>query len=110
MFHPAFIMIAAAQAGQGTPATPGQTPTTTPAQTPPAAQAPMAVPATTPDQNNTTVLPAIQAAPIIQPFIKQMIVAEPMRIALTPKIDGKIDPEEWDALTAIDTANTYFQW
>lgn len=33
-----------------------------------------------------------------------------MRLALSPNIDGKIEPEEWDPFTTIDGVDTYFQW
>lgn len=38
------------------------------------------------------------------------VVAEVERIQLTPKIDGKIDEEEWDPLGSSGDAKTYFQW
>lgn len=43
-------------------------------------------------------------------FIKPITVGETTRIALTPKVDGKLDPEEWDPLSTADGASTYFQW
>jgi len=52
--------------------------------------------------------PAQQAAP--QPFSSAFIVAEPNRIALTPKIDGKLDDEEWDLLSTSADMKDYFQW
>lgn len=42
-------------------------------------------------------------------FTAQNIVAETRRLAITPNLDGKISPEEWDAFTTGDS-NTYFQW
>jgi hypothetical protein len=37
-------------------------------------------------------------------------VAEADRVALTPKIDGKIEDEEWDPFTSTANAKTYLQW
>lgn len=45
-----------------------------------------------------------------QPFSTAQNVAEPDRLALTPKIDGRLEAEEWDALTAGDGNDTFFQW
>lgn len=36
--------------------------------------------------------------------------AEPNRLAITPKLDGKIDTEEWDELAATESIKSYFQW
>src|SRR5258706_9110170 len=49
------------------------------------------------------------AQPVSSPFSAPLSVAEPDRLALTPKLDGKIDPEEWDELTS-QSAPTYLQW
>ncbi len=51
-----------------------------------------------------------QGAPPVQPFSTPFSIAEPNRIALTPKIDGKIDDEEWDPLSASADMKSYFQW
>jgi len=45
-----------------------------------------------------------------QPFSTATIVASPDRIAATPKIDGVLDPEEWDPLTTSARVASYFQW
>src|SRR5579862_6909494 len=37
-------------------------------------------------------------------------VVETQRIELTPKIDGKIDDEEWDPFSTSGPVKTYFQW
>ena len=38
------------------------------------------------------------------------VVAETTRIELTPKLDGKIEDEEWDALETSGETKTYLQW
>lgn len=38
------------------------------------------------------------------------VVAEPTRIELTPKLDGKIEDEEWDAFGTSGDVKTYLQW
>jgi hypothetical protein len=38
------------------------------------------------------------------------VVAETNRIRLTPRIDGKIEEEEWDALGTSGETKTYLQW
>ncbi len=50
--------------------------------------------------------PAIAPIPAPPPFE----VKNPTRIALTPTLDGKIDPEEWESLAQIGPVETYFQW
>ncbi len=56
-------------------------------------------------QEPTAVAPA--PAPSFQsPFV----VAEPNRLALTPKIDGEIGDEEWDPLISTETAKVFQQW
>lgn len=66
---------------------PAQEPVQTPVQTPVATPAPV--------------------APAVPPFQSTLAVAETTRLALTPKLDGDITPEEWDPFTK---DNTYFQW
>lgn len=48
----------------------------------------------------------LAAAGAPQDFAKPMDVVQPLRIELTPALDGKIDAEEWDPLTP----GTYLQW
>lgn len=43
-------------------------------------------------------------------FTALPVVAEPSRIALTPKLDGRIEPEEWDAFSSSGGITTFFQW
>ena len=43
-------------------------------------------------------------------FVKAMTVQQLGRLAITPKIDGKIDPEEWDPFSSDNGVNTYFEW
>src|SRR4051812_44034989 len=38
------------------------------------------------------------------------VVAEVSRIRLTPKIDGKLEEEEWDPLGESDAVKTFLQW
>jgi hypothetical protein len=55
--------------------------------------------------------PSTQTAPAQGPsFQTPMNVAEPVRIALTPKLDGVIDNEEWDPLVSGPGLKGYFQW
>jgi hypothetical protein len=44
------------------------------------------------------------------PFTVAPEIAEPERLALTPLLDGRIDQEEWDPLTAANGVETFFQW
>jgi hypothetical protein len=44
------------------------------------------------------------------PFQTPFVVAEPNRLALTPKLDGELSDEEWDPLVSSDTLKGYFQW
>ncbi|HWD41154.1 MAG TPA: hypothetical protein VG944_20060 [Fimbriimonas sp.] len=37
-------------------------------------------------------------------------IAEPVRLQITPKLDGRIDNDEWDPLTTAGDSKTYFQW
>lgn len=41
----------------------------------------------------------------VAPNVRQIV-----RLALTPKLDGSIEPEEWDLLSTNDNGETYFQW
>src|SRR5690242_14981297 len=55
------------------------------------------------------ILPLLLAAAgfeIQDQFSQPLEVAQPVRLQLTPNLDGKIDREEWDALGS----NTYLQW
>lgn len=55
--------------------------------------------------------PAVTAPAVVAPdFTAAPMVAEPHRLALTPKMDGVIANEEWDLLTSTKGAKTYFQW
>jgi hypothetical protein len=45
-----------------------------------------------------------------QDFNTPNLVAEPERLALTPTIDGVIDPNEWDAFSGEKDRETYLQW
>lgn len=52
---------------------------------------------------------ALAVAPF-GPFTKPIVVAQPARLAITPALDGKLQPEEWDELSDIEGGKTYFQW
>ncbi|AIE88145.1 hypothetical protein [Fimbriimonas ginsengisoli] len=57
-------------------------------------------------QNSTPVqTPATAPA-----FQTPMTVAEQMRLAITPKLDGVIEDEEWDPLVSAEGLKGYFQW
>jgi len=59
----------------------------------------------------TATPPANQAPALLKPdFQAAPPVAEPVRLALTPKLDGVIATEEWDPFTSTPTAKTYLQW
>ena len=45
-----------------------------------------------------------------QPFITKEDIADTTRLALTPKLDGTIDSEEWDPFVQSGDLDTYFQW
>src|SRR4051812_13139307 len=51
-----------------------------------------------------------QAPQVPQPFIDREDIADLTRLALTPKLDGKIDTEEWDPFVQSNGMDTYFQW
>lgn len=121
MFHPVILLIALGHLQTPTsPPTPAQAPQTpqTPVQTPAPTNQPApgtttpAVPTTTPAGTTpTTATAAPVAFNIAAMFVKPLTVAEPVRLAITPKIDGKIDPEEWDAFATLDGGvDTFFQW
>lgn len=61
-------------------------------------------------------LPAIIAAlslPVTQdatPFTQAQTVVEPARLAITPVLDGLVNPDEWDALTKSNDGETFLQW
>lgn len=81
---------------------PIQQPPSNPAQTPPANQTPAnPAPAQTPPAPAPLSPTALTTA---------QTVVEPHRIALTPKIDGKLDEEEWDPLVAGGPVTGYLEW
>lgn len=43
-------------------------------------------------------------------FAKPYAVTQPVRLAITPVMDGKIDDEEWDTLSTDGGCQSYFQW
>lgn len=50
------------------------------------------------------------AAPAAVDFTEAMRVAEESRLAITPSLDGKLDPEEWDTLWSGGEEAVYLQW
>lgn len=44
------------------------------------------------------------------PLDKPLQVGQPVRLAITPILDGKLDSEEWDVLAQSELAETFFQW
>lgn len=47
-------------------------------------------------------------APIQDP--SDFEVAEPIRLAMTPRLDGELSPEEWDRLSSSGGVQSYLQW
>ena len=45
-----------------------------------------------------------------QPFTDHQEIADTFRLAMTPKLDGTLDDEEWDPLLSRGDASTYFEW
>jgi hypothetical protein len=43
-------------------------------------------------------------------FQTPFVVAEPNRLALTPKLDGELSDEEWDPLVSSEVLKGYLQW
>lgn len=57
-----------------------------------------------------TAAPSTPVAPQLPPtFSVAPVVAEPVRLALSPMLDGKIEPEEWDAFASA-SCESFFQW
>lgn len=56
--------------------------------------------------------PAVQppVQPQVQPFVTPVVVKQTSRLALTPTLDGKIEPEEWDPFSSQTGLESYFQW
>lgn len=46
----------------------------------------------------------------IPDFSSPFTVVEPVRLAITPKIDGIIEPEEWDAASSSEGLKSFLQW
>jgi len=66
-------------------------------------------------QDPQTAVPPTAQTPAVPALLKPDFqaapgVAEPVRLALTPKLDGVIQPEEWDEFASSSTAKTYLQW
>jgi hypothetical protein len=51
-----------------------------------------------------------QAAVQATDFTQAYEILDPQRIALTPKVDGRIDEEEWDELGSAGPGKAYFEW
>ena len=61
-------------------------------------------------QQGTSQTPGTTVSTQQVPFSTPFVIAEPNRIALTPKIDGTLDDEEWDPLSSTPDLKSYFQW
>lgn len=102
------VLLSQARTGQSTatPQTPAQQ---SPAQSTTTTQPTAA--AQTPASPGSTAVASTAAAPNVpMMFVKAMTVPELGRLAITPNIDGKIDPEEWDPFSSDNGVDTYFQW
>ncbi len=53
--------------------------------------------------------PAPQA-PVAPSFGTALAIAEPIRLALTPTLDGKIEEEEWDPFFSVPGLTAYLGW
>jgi hypothetical protein len=51
-----------------------------------------------------------QNADSSNPFGAPLSVPETQRIAVTPKLDGRLDTEEWDAFANLGSGMTFLQW
>jgi hypothetical protein len=49
-------------------------------------------------------------APIPPMFSVAPVVASPDRLAITPRVDGSISPEEWDPFSIAPGLNAFMQW
>lgn len=47
---------------------------------------------------------------VVPPAVSQFSVSNPIRLAMTPKLDGIIEAEEWDPLATGVDGTTYMQW
>lgn len=50
------------------------------------------------------------STPPVQPFTDRQEIVDSVRLALTPKIDGTMEDEEWDPLLKTTDMDSYFQW
>lgn len=77
------------------------------------AQAPVGpISQTTPAQTTAPQTPVVPVAqPLVTPdFTVAPVVPDPTRIEMSPRLDGKIDEEEWDPFSTSGPNKTYFQW
>ena len=56
------------------------------------------------------ILLALQTPPAAIDLRQSPVVAETTRLQITPKLDGRIEDEEWDALGTSGDVRTYLQW
>lgn len=54
--------------------------------------------------------PPAGAVGVVPDYIAKYEIADPNRLAITPRIDGKFDEEEWDLLHGSADLPTYMQW
>ncbi len=60
--------------------------------------------------HQATTAPTAPVAPQTpSPFTVAPVVAETVRLAITPKLDGKLDEEEWDAFSS-GSCDSFLQW
>jgi len=43
-------------------------------------------------------------------FVSYYVIPEPIRLAITPRIDGKLEPDEWDSLFVGENHQASYQW
>ncbi len=58
-------------------------------------------------------LPAVEqpvARPVEPDFTVPIVPAYEQRIAVSPRLDGEIEPEEWDDFATVGDTQTWFQW
>ena len=58
-------------------------------------------------------LPAVEqpvARPVEPEFTVPLVPSNEQRLAASPRLDGEIEPEEWDEFAASGDAQTWFQW
>lgn len=57
-----------------------------------------------------TLLTFVLSAQDTNPLMVRQTIDDPLRLALTPQMDGTIGDEEWEPLCDVPGGRTYFQW